>query len=109
MPTATPTPVLLAVDVIAYVGQASSPGPLPGDGIAGWPVQLIDQRTNAVLQTELTDTNGHARLTWIWTGPVAIVLPLLAWSHPLTDPRDPAGSVPLYARAESYPLPGIWP
>jgi hypothetical protein len=102
---------VVSVDVVAYVGEPDALGPLQGDGIVGWPVQLVAQRTNAVLQTVLTDANGHARLTWAWTGPVWIELPTLRWSHLVLDPTsDPAlAGGPLYARKETYPLPGIWP
>jgi hypothetical protein len=110
-PAASPTRQVVSVDVVAYVGEPDALGPLQGDGIVGWPVQLVAQRTNAVLQTVLTDANGHARLTWAWTGPVWIELPTLRWSHLVLDPTsDPAlTSGPLYARKETYPLPGIWP
>jgi hypothetical protein len=110
-PTASPTGQVVSVDVVAYVGEPDALGPLQGDGIVGWPVQLVAQRTNAVLQTVLTDANGHARLTWAWTGPVWIELPTLRWSHLVLDPTsDPAlAGGPLYARKETYPLPGIWP
>jgi hypothetical protein len=110
-PAASPTRQVVTVDVVAYVGEPDALGPLQGDGIIGWPVQLVDQRTNQVLQTLLTDANGHARLTWAWTGPVWIELPTLRWSHLVQDPtNDPAlTNGPLYARKETYPLPGIWP
>jgi hypothetical protein len=110
-PAASPTRQVVSVDVVAYVGEPDALGPLQGDGIVGWPVQLVDQRTNAVLQTVRTDANGHARVTWAWSGPVWIELPTLRWSHLVLDPTsDPAlTSGPLYARKETYPLPGIWP
>ena len=110
-PPASATPVVVTVDVIAYVAEPGALGPLSGDGIVGWPVQLVDQATNALLRTVATDANGHARLTWPWQGPVWIELPALGWSHLVGAPQgDPAvGGGPLYARKEAYPLPGIWP
>jgi hypothetical protein len=110
-PAASPTRQGVSVDVVAYVGEPDAVGPLQGDGIVGWPVQLVDQRSNEVLQTVLTDANGHARLTWAWSGSVWIELPTLRWSHLVLDPtNDPAlAGGPLYARKETYPLPGIWP
>jgi len=108
--TATATPIAVSVDVVAYIGRVEAPGPLLGDGLVGWPVQLVDQRSNRILQTALTDADGHAQLRWTWAGPVWVQFPTLRYSVLIAGPTDPIlTGGPLYARKPTYTLPGIWP
>lgn len=114
-PTITATPIPVAqVDLVAYVAGPTQAGPQPGDGLVGLAVLLVDQHTNAVLQTTTTDANGYAHLAWGWQGPVFVVVPAFRWSRPvLTPPRDPAAGAAaglfLDARLDAYILPGLWP
>lgn len=117
-PTPTLTPAWVQVDVVAYVAPAADPNPLhgpqPDEGIEGVAVLLIDAPTNAVLQTALTDANGHAALRWAWSGPVRIALPAFRWGRALgwdEVQRESKGTGRLYleARTTGYPLPGIFP
>jgi hypothetical protein len=121
VPTATPTitPSLVQVDVVAYVVAMSTgdptgsgvDGPQPGDGIRGLAVLLIDAPTNAIVQSALTDGNGHAALRWVWNGPVRVALPAFHWSRAvsLEDLTRAGGTLYLEARTPSYALPGILP
>lgn len=122
-PSATATPALpsVSVDLVAYVGDQSSTGPNPGDGIVGLPVLLVDVRTNANIQSATTDQNGHAQLSWKWQGPVRVAIPAFRWGKTLElrnfisapagagDVVQAGGSLMLQARMSSYPLPGILP
>lgn len=105
------------------MADAAATGPNPGDGIAGLPVLLVDERTNAVIQRAVTDRNGHAQLSWQWQGPVRVTLPAFRWGRTL-QLRDFAsdtnggttgtaaskgGTLSLQARMLNYPLPGIYP
>ncbi len=122
-PTATAiptiTPSLVQVDVVAYVVAMSTndptgsgvDGPQPGDGIRGLAVLLIDAPTNAVIQSALTDGNGHAALRWAWTGPIRVALPAFHWSRAVSreDLSRAGGTLYLEARTPSYALPGILP
>jgi hypothetical protein len=117
--TPTNTPSLMQVDVVAYVVAMSAgdptgsgvDGPQPSDGIRGLAVLLIDAPTNAVVQSALTDENGHAALRWIWSGPVRVALPAFHWSRAvsLEDLTRAGGTLYLEARTPSYALPGILP
>ncbi len=116
--TPTPTPVTVQVDVVAYVAPLGDldpqRGPQPDDGIQGVAVLLIDGPTNAVLQTALTDRNGHAALRWVWTDSVRIALPAFRWGRSLSwedVQRESQGTGRLYleARTPGYALPGIFP
>lgn len=116
MQSATPTPISVTVDVVAFIADPAATGPNPGDGIVALPVLLVDLRTNAVMQRASTDRNGHAQLTWIWQGPVRIALPAFRWGRTLQladfkpDPATGEGTtLLLQARMLTYTLPGIYP
>jgi hypothetical protein len=116
--TPTATPVTVQVDVVAYVAPTGDTdpqrGPQPDDGIEGVAVLLIDGPTNAVLQTALTDRNGHAALRWVWTNWVRVALPAFRWGRALTwedvqRESQATGRLYLEARTPGYALPGIFP
>lgn len=121
-PTATPIPASptpmpsVSVDVVAYIGDQTSTGPNPGDGIVDLPVLLVDVRTNAVIQRAVTDSNGHAQLTWQWRGSVRVAMPAFRWGRTLQLSDFKAdtgatvgGSLILQAKMSQYTLPGIYP
>ena len=101
---------------MAYIGDQTSTGPNPGDGIVDLPVLLVDVRTNAVIQSAVTDSNGHAQLNWHWTGLVRVAMPAFRWGRTLqlsdfkadTGPTI-GGSLMLQAKMSQYTLPGIYP
>ena len=111
--TAAPTPVSVSVDVLVYSADNDATLPPPGSVVADYPVSIVVLRTNARLpgSTVLTDANGHAHLSWIWTEPVVLTVPEGRWT---SAPFGGSAEVqrltgPLYARLPAYPLPSRWP
>jgi hypothetical protein len=122
--SATPTPPLVAVDVVAYFtaarGTSASNGPNPNTAIPDLQVWLVDLQTNQPVAAAQTDAYGHASLRWTWQGPVQIAVPQLQQAH-LIEARDlglgPTGAInspnggKLYLpiTAQAYAPPGICP
>lgn len=96
-PTVTATATATAQVVQAAVNAAigSSQAALPDQVLPGLRVELWSQADRRLLQTTTTDSNGHAAVTWTWTGPVWLAVPQLSWSQALSAGDLPqAGSRP---------------
>jgi hypothetical protein len=67
-----------------------------------------------LLTRAVTDANGHAALTWTWSGPVWVSVPQLSWSRAVlaADLPAPGHVTPppvLTALLAPYDLPPILP
>lgn len=76
----TPTPRTLLIDVQVF-NDFNRNGLLdPGEGIAGAPVRLSDERSGAPLGQAFTDPDGRVRFSVVNDGPVRVSVPLFGFS-----------------------------
>lgn len=77
---ATPTPRTLMIEVQTFLDNNRNGLLDPGEGIAGTPIRLSDERTGTPLQQVFTNEAGLVRLAVMNEGPVRVSVPVFGYS-----------------------------